>query len=624
MPLALVQAGAYMQATNLTVKEYMTHYAKTWDTLMAYQDRYPLQEYADRSVLTTWKVSYDQVRAISPKAAMLLDQWAFLHPGEMSYHLIDKYALSPEHATKTEDSECIAIDELSFHDSLGVLEQYSLVYKTEGMDSFSIHVVVHAWSLYNIVNDEVRERLCMQAIRMIAESIPPSNDSEDLRVARKLLPHARMAASRHCKMREMTGLESELHAVASFMQDWESSQEVEYLYTRSLKGKEEAWGANHMSTLSTVNNLGVLYYDQGQLNKAEQMYVRALRGYEEAWKVNRAFSNSTTDDLSISTLSTIDNFGLLYRRQGKLQEAEEMYVRALRWKEEAWGAKHISTLSTINNLGLLYKSQGKLKDAEEMLLRALWGKEEAWGAKHISTLSTVNNLGLVYRRQGKLEEAGEMLVRALKGKEEALGRKHTSTLSTVNNLGLLYWYQERLEEAKEMLLRALRSKEEVLGAKHTSTLDTLNNLGVLYSDQGKTKEAEVTLLQALTGYKEVLGTGHTSALATMYNLGDLYRDQGDVVRARDMYGLALKGYGQAQGDYAADIVYLQDQLSILEATSAADLGHLPAYGQSYVYHSITRSHNQIAHNDTVDSQEKADELRNKHRKRDRFLRMFKK
>lgn len=33
---------------------------------MTYQDRYPLQEYAQRSVLTTWKMSYEQVRTVEP------------------------------------------------------------------------------------------------------------------------------------------------------------------------------------------------------------------------------------------------------------------------------------------------------------------------------------------------------------------------------------------------------------------------------------------------------------------------------------------------------------------------------------------------------------------------------
>jgi hypothetical protein len=43
-------------------------------------------------------------------------------------------------------------------------------------------------------------------------------------------------------------------------------------------------GLEHMSTLATVNNLGLLYAHQGKMAEAEAeaMYVRALQGYEKA------------------------------------------------------------------------------------------------------------------------------------------------------------------------------------------------------------------------------------------------------------------------------------------------------------------------------------------------------
>jgi len=54
------------------------------------------------------------------------------------------------------------------------------------------------------------------------------------------------------------------------------------MYRRALDGKEKAWGPEHTSTLTTVNNLGLLYADQGKLAEAEKMYRRALDGKEKA------------------------------------------------------------------------------------------------------------------------------------------------------------------------------------------------------------------------------------------------------------------------------------------------------------------------------------------------------
>jgi hypothetical protein len=41
-------------------------------------------------------MSYEQVYAVKPEAARLLDQWAFLHLGDVSYKLVETYIRSFE------------------------------------------------------------------------------------------------------------------------------------------------------------------------------------------------------------------------------------------------------------------------------------------------------------------------------------------------------------------------------------------------------------------------------------------------------------------------------------------------------------------------------------------------
>ena len=105
--------------------------------------------------------------------------------------------------------------------------------------------------------------------------------------------------------------------------------------------------------------------------------------------------------------------------QGKLDEAEKMYQRALQGYEKAWGPDHTSTLDTVNNLGLLYKSQCKLDEAEKMYQRALQGYEKALGlediTRHRPALNTMWNLGDLFAAQGHLDEAKEMYSRARTG-----------------------------------------------------------------------------------------------------------------------------------------------------------------------------------------------------------------
>jgi hypothetical protein len=61
----------------------------------------------------------------------------------------------------------------------------------------------------------------------------------------------------------------------------------------------------------------------------------------------------------MSTLDTVNNLGILYKSQGKLGKAKTMYWQALEGREGALGPGHPSTLDTVNNLGNLYDNQGR-------------------------------------------------------------------------------------------------------------------------------------------------------------------------------------------------------------------------------------------------------------------------
>ena len=58
------------------------------------------------------------------------------------------------------------------------------------------------------------------------------------------------------------------------------------------------------------------------------------------------------------------------------------------------------TLNMVNNLGILYKDQGKLDEAEKMFQWALQGYEKALGREPVKTyipaLNTAYNLGLLF------------------------------------------------------------------------------------------------------------------------------------------------------------------------------------------------------------------------------------
>ena len=91
----------------------------------------------------------------------------------------------------------------------------------------------------------------------------------------------------------------------------------------------------------------------------------------------------------------------------------------------------MSTLSTVNNLGLLYSGQGKLKEAEEMYQRVLVGYKKNLGIDYTSILNTVYNLGLLYSNQGNLKK------RAPVGYKKALDPDYDKIRRLVDMLNVL-------------------------------------------------------------------------------------------------------------------------------------------------------------------------------------------
>jgi tetratricopeptide (TPR) repeat protein len=105
------------------------------------------------------------------------------------------------------------------------------------------------------------------------------------------------------------------------------------MYERALRGYEKALGAEHTSTLHTVNNLGALYRNQGKLALAERMFERALQGYEKSLGTD----NITT---YIPALNTMWGLGALFERQADFAKAMAMYSKALAGYEKVVGPDH--------------------------------------------------------------------------------------------------------------------------------------------------------------------------------------------------------------------------------------------------------------------------------------------
>jgi tetratricopeptide (TPR) repeat protein len=354
----------------ISLTDYLCLYRESWATLQKTSPE--LTSYEDRTLYSTWQVSLHNVKQRNELSAKLLCLWAYFDNQDIWIELL-------QHCD-SEDPGWIrelTRDQLSFHDAMRVLSEHGLVEvdmsSQELIESrgYSIHGCVHSWSIH-VLNQEWDYDLARVAVKCVGSHVPEEWAVRPWLTQRRLLQHAA-----RCSYMALNGM-----AIYD---------EIEW----------------------ALHDLGILYADRGKLAEAEKMYQRALQGKEKALGAEHT-----------STLRTVNNLGNLYRSQGMLAEAEKMYQRALQGKEKALGAEHTSTLSTVNNLGRLYKDQGRLAEAEEMYQRALQGYEKALGADssmtYIPALATIWGLGSLFECQGDSAKARIMYSKALIGYEKVV------------------------------------------------------------------------------------------------------------------------------------------------------------------------------------------------------------
>jgi hypothetical protein len=175
LPLAIAQAGAYLQESRVGLGAYLTFYEQQWSELMESQNwaDAPLQDYPIRSVWTTWAISYKAIRDRHKATANLLLLWSFLDNRDMWHGLFTAaYRASP--VTVRSLSEWIgdiASNELEFSRAIQLLRNYSLIEDIEELTSYATHPVVHRWAYY-LPGQGLRAQLAQLAVMVVGWAVP--------------------------------------------------------------------------------------------------------------------------------------------------------------------------------------------------------------------------------------------------------------------------------------------------------------------------------------------------------------------------------------------------------------------------------------------------------------------
>jgi CHAT domain-containing protein/tetratricopeptide (TPR) repeat protein len=321
------------------------------------------------------------------------------------------------------------------------------------------------------------------------------------------------------------------------------------------------FGEAHPDYGNALYNLGLVYAAQGKHEQAEEAYKRALAIMEKAFG---------PDDPRVA--STLDNLSIVYEAVGRYSDAEGLSKRALAVREKTASQNPLPLARNLNNLAIVYGAQGKYGEAEKLHKRALTIKEKAVGADKPTVAATLDNLASVYKVQGRYADAEVLSKRALAIYEKALGKGNLEVADTLNNLANVYEAQGKYIDAEGLYTRALAIKEKAIGANHPNFAATLANLASAYEAQGKDADAEQLYNRAVSIYEKALGPDRPVVAHPLNNLGELYRKQGKYADAEKLYKRALTIREKALGAGHPLVAVTLDNLARLygDAGKAAD------------------------------------------------------
>jgi tetratricopeptide (TPR) repeat protein len=185
--------------------------------------------------------------------------------------------------------------------------------------------------------------------------------------------------------------------------------------------------------------------------------------------------------------------GNFYRRDGKFQDAEFYYNRAIAALENASTPSAAMTLAAaLDRLGDLYIAEAREMEAEKLFLRAIALREQNVNPKlsqSVRSLGHPYELLNLYRRQGRLQEMEPIFLRELKIQESVLGADDVSVAITLRGLASIFREEKMPGDALPLLARALQIEESNRGLEDSGLAGFLDEYAGLLEEVGRSRDA---------------------------------------------------------------------------------------------------------------------------------------
>ncbi|HLI07535.1 MAG TPA: tetratricopeptide repeat protein [Ktedonobacteraceae bacterium] len=551
LPLALDQAGAFIDETKCTLSDYIQRYQTNSMELLKRRGDFPVGH--RDPVATTWKLSFENVEK-DQAAADLLRFCAFLYPDDIPEALITIGTCFPDSKLQPFTTDLLKLDE-----AIGKLRSYSLLRRDPDNKTISIHRLVQ-----EVIRSEMDERTqklwAEQVVKAVNCVFPAEVNQATWETCASYLPQAQVCAAlieqynlifpQAADLLHRTGgylfrppqlaeskacfqatllirgklLIKKLLAIAS-------AREIEFL--------SPGWRNTLHEAEQKLLNLKLSALSHSYTSEIEQLLHDLLdTTLTLSDKAQTMLWEEAKDELLDLAVSLVDLAGI-YQEQGQYEQAHSLYDQALNIRLSILGHKDsdLDTASIYNNMASIYRKDNDYALAEHYYEAALKIFKQVLGTGHVTVANTQNNLARLYQDEGKYRKAEQAYKQALTIAEKVPEQEYSTKAIILNNLADLYKVQKKYADAEAAYKEAQRLYENYRNAsrlEHPDMPVLLNNLAGLYRDWGKDEEAENYYQKALESSKRVWGKDHPAQIEILKSYAALKRKMGQAAEASQL------------------------------------------------------------------------------------------
>ncbi|KXJ89485.1 P-loop containing nucleoside triphosphate hydrolase protein [Microdochium bolleyi] len=461
LPLALVQAAAFMQEKSVPVSRYLQLLGggdqDLVDLLSEEFETVGRDSETPRAVTETWILSFDQIQQQNAFAGELLSLMSLFDRQAIPSDFLSDYS--------KQQSGQGPRGGVQLSKALGVLKAFSFVVeeKDHGLDMHRlVQLVTRKW----LVKKDTIRHFGGQALMAVSHMYPFGSHDNRL-ICTAYLPHvdAVLKLGGTGSREEKLARASLLHCAAAlfyYQGQWGDAEEFQ---AQAVDLWRALLGPDHPDTLDSMSNLASTYWSQGRWEEAEKLDIEVI----ETRKTKLGASHP-------NTLTCMNNLAATYWNQGRWDEAEKLEVEVMETSKTKLGASHPNTLTSINNLAATYKNQGRWDEAEKLEVEVMETSKTKLGASHPDTLISISNLASTYKNQGRWEEAEKLGVEVMETSKTKLGANHPDTLTCMNNLAFTWQGLGRLDDALDLMRQCVQLRHKALGPAHPHTVFSLSTL----------------------------------------------------------------------------------------------------------------------------------------------------